>query len=197
MLNLKKAQFVYIFIINDCFILLRTYLYIIRHALKPKHIIRVWTFYVPTTTYPCISVECGAKAPSAPSNDATDLVYESQVKPRFELVMELVQTINQQTLILIQMFTFLGQKMSKNDDIKNFFLPYSRVLFENVTSSISSFCVFKGKNKIHIVIHKTKIAKTILDTAYRRSKPKLGWSLLGCFKNQDKILWVGKYLKKP
>ena len=48
----------------------------------------------------------GAKAPSAPSNDATDLVSESQVKTRFELVMEPVQTINQQTLIFFQMFTF-------------------------------------------------------------------------------------------
>ena len=48
----------------------------------------------------------GAKAPSAPSNDATDLVSESQVKTRFELVMEPVQTINQQTLILNQIVTF-------------------------------------------------------------------------------------------
>ena len=79
------------------------------------------------------------------------------------------------------------QKMSKNEDIKNFFLLVSWVLFENVTSSISSFCVFKEKNKIYIVIHITKIAKTILDTAKRRSKPKLEWSLFGCFKNQDKI----------
>ena len=84
-------------------------------------------------------------------NDATDLVSESQVKTRFELVIEPVQTINQQNLIFIQMFIFLSQKMSKNDDIKNFFLLVSGILFENVNSLISFFCVVNEKNNKSIL----------------------------------------------
>ena len=59
--GLKKAQFVYILIINDSFHLMRTYFYIIRHALKQKHKYHVWSFYIPM--YQCAMMEFLSRCP--------------------------------------------------------------------------------------------------------------------------------------
>ena len=37
---------------------MRTYFYIIRHALKPKHKIHVWTFYIPMYQCALHTVQC-------------------------------------------------------------------------------------------------------------------------------------------